>query len=266
MYVRLSDPNSPAEETLLLLSKERFNDLENQWDIHFADRQVCVSLKQLFTTPDIGLVRLVKKHVISLNSKKIGESLLRMRDQFERFIKGYQSVSPARPGVRLIDGPIKPPPKVSDTNRDVLRHKFWTTLLERAKTKTELHAGVVTNHFSGIGTGAGKGGLGYIYTITQHGSKVELWISRGKGHQEENNAIFDSLKANQKEIERLFGEPLSWEPLEGKQAKRIAKYFELGGYRDDEAKWPEIQNTMIDAMVRLENALHPFIAKLKVGS
>jgi hypothetical protein len=29
--VRLSDPNSRAEETLLLLSKERFNDLENQW-------------------------------------------------------------------------------------------------------------------------------------------------------------------------------------------------------------------------------------------
>jgi len=36
-----------------------------------------------------------------------------------------------------------------------------------------------------------------------------------------------------------------------------------GGYQD-EAKWPEIQDEMIDAMIDLAKAIKPHIAKLKV--
>jgi hypothetical protein len=33
-----------------------------------------------------------------------------------------------------------------------------------------------------------------------------------------------------------------------------------GGYKDDvESKWPEIQDAIIDAMMRLEKALRPFL-------
>jgi len=258
--VRLSDPNSPAEETLLLLSKERFNDLENQWNLYFADRQVRGALKHLFTTPDSRLVRLVRKHVKVVTSKRIGEILDRMRDQFERFIDGYQSGSPTKPVPPSTIVPDKKGDEGSDTDRHVLRHKFWTALLKRAKAKTDLHGDILASKRHWIGTGAGKGGLAYNYVITQHGSKVELYISRGKGHQEENKTIFDNLKGHQQEIEQVFGEPLSWEPLEGKQAKRIGKYLD-GGYRDDPAKWPEIQDAMIDAMVRLESALRPFVVR-----
>jgi hypothetical protein len=53
--------------------------------------------------------------------------------------------------------------------------------------------------------------------------------------------------------------------MDAKRACRIAKYFELGGYRDEEDKWPALQDAMVDAMIRLEKALHPHIAKLKVG-
>ena len=67
------------------------------------------------------------------------------------------------------------------------------------------------------------------------------------------------------EIEQAFGGPLQWEHKENVQGCRIAMYFELGGYRDDESKWPKIQDAMIDAMIHLEKALHPHIAKLKVG-
>jgi hypothetical protein len=153
-----------------------------------------------------------------------------------------------------------------EAEHQALRRKFWTTLLERAKAKTDLHAGVSPNDGGWVSTGAGKSGLGYFYWITQHGSRVELRINRGKAAKQENKVIFDSLKAKQKEVERLFGKGLLWEPLEDKQACWIGKPFEDGGYRDDQAKWPEIQDAMIDAMVRLEKALHPFIAELKVGS
>jgi len=195
--------------------------------------------------------RLAAFYLLKLESIQIGES-------------------PAAPLLTLIVGPSEEGHEVGDTKkklaeRHVLRRKFWTTLLGRAKTKTKLHAGLSPTDYSWIGTGAGKGGLAYNYVITQHESKVELYIDRGKDSEEESKAIFDTLAKHSQEIEKVFGVPLSWERLEGKRACRIAKHITLGGYRDDETKWPEIQDAMIDAMVRLENALRPFVAKLKAG-
>lgn len=37
----------------------------------------------------------------------------------------------------------------------------------------------------------------------------------------------------------------------------------VGGWRSDESKWPEVQDAMIDGMVRLEKALKPQITSLK---
>ena len=56
---------------------------------------------------------------------------------------------------------------------------------------------------------------------------------------------------------------LSWERLDGKRACRIAYTTTAGGWKSDESKWPDIQDAMIDAMVRLEKALGPFLVKLK---
>ena len=50
--------------------------------------------------------------------------------------------------------------------------------------------------------------------------------------------------------------------MEDRRACRIAKYITIGGYRDDEEKWPEIHEAMVDAMIRLEKALKPHINKL----
>jgi len=275
--VRLTtDQNPRIEETLALLSKDRFDDLDHQWETFFADCRVCGALEKLFSAPNLSLVHLIKKqHVKGLtSSKQIGASLARMRDQFVRFIKGYQAIYPVEPPMSpapvgktkeqdagqgaIVDGAKKP-----SAERYNLRRKFWTALLERAKAKTKLHGDISPSKDGWIGTGAGIGGLAYNYVVSQHGSRVELWISTA--HQQKNKAIFDALAEHRRKIEDVFGGPLSWEPLEGK-AKRIAKYFELGGYRDHEAKWPEIQDAMIDAMLRLESALQPFIAELKAGA
>jgi hypothetical protein len=72
-----------------------------------------------------------------------------------------------------------------------------------------------------------------------------------------------SLNVTEKEpIERAFGESLEWERLDQKGACRIKKDITLGGYRDQE-RWPVIQDAMIEAMIRLDKALAPHIARLK---
>ncbi|HBL46158.1 MAG TPA: hypothetical protein DDZ90_22510 [Planctomycetaceae bacterium] len=36
-----------------------------------------------------------------------------------------------------------------------------------------------------------------------------------------------------------------------------------GGYRDDESEWQQTIEKMVDAMIRLEKAMSPFVAELK---
>lgn len=147
--------------------------------------------------------------------------------------------------------------------RFILRRGFWTRLLDLAKAKTKLHAGISPGQDNWIGTGAGKSGLAYNYVIRQHDAHVELYIDRGKDSEKENERIFDALAGSKEAIEKDFGSALEWQRLEGKRACRIRYQIDVGGYRD-EAKWTEIHEAMIDGMIRLEKALRPFVAKLTV--
>ena len=110
--------------------------------------------------------------------------------------------------------------------------------------------------------GAGTRGLYYCYDIYQHKARVELYIDKGK-KDEVNKEIFNRLLATKEEIEQTFGGPLEWERLDTKQACRIKKDLNLGGYLDDEQNWPKIHEAMVDAMIRLHKALSPHIQYLK---
>lgn len=158
------------------------------------------------------------------------------------------------PLLTLIVGPSEESRTVGErkkemAERHILRYNFWKELLERAKEKTKLHAQTSPQPYTSIGAGAGKSGLAFNYSVTQHEARVELYIDRGKDSEKENKAIFDQLFSHKEEIERAFGESLIWERLDTKRACRISKQLVLGGYRDQE-KWPEIHDQMIDAMIR----------------
>jgi hypothetical protein len=78
-----------------------------------------------------------------------------------------------------------------------------------------------------------------------------------------NEYIFDQLVAHKEAIDDSFGESLDWERLEGNRACRVRKRIEIGGYQD-EPKWPEVHHAMIEAVIRLEKALGPYIDKLDI--
>lgn len=145
--------------------------------------------------------------------------------------------------------------------RHVLRKKFWEQLLGKSKKKTALHANISPNIYNWIGTGAGKSGLSYNYVITKQFGGCELYIDRGKGYLKLNKQRFDNLYAHRKEIEKSFGEKLGWDRLEKRRAAGIEKRFRgVGLYNED--KWDNLQNKMIDTMIRLEKALKPYIESL----
>jgi hypothetical protein len=123
-----------------------------------------------------------------------------------------------------------------------------------------LHTRISPSTSNWISTGAGKSGLSYDYGIRMGDAQVELYIDRGDA--EENKHIFDALYTRREEIEQVFGDRLEWQRLDDRRASRIRYLIPSGGLKDQD-RWPEIQERMIDAMIRLERALAPTIRKLK---
>ena len=176
--------------------------------------------------------------------------------------------SPPAPLLTLIVGPSEEGRQAGRTRKEIaerytIRRRFWTELLERATRKTKLHSNITPGEYGWISTGAGKYGLGYNYAIRQHDAQAELYIDRGRDRDEENKMIFDQLAERKEAIESSFGEPLEWQRLDNRRACRIRKVITMGGYRDEEV-WVDVQDQMIDAMIRLEKAFGSHIAELSI--
>lgn len=135
-----------------------------------------------------------------------------------------------------------------------LRYRFFTGLLEYAKTKTSLHANRSPGIYNWIGGSSGKRGFSYNYAVRNDDSQVELYIDLGIGQDQKNTEIFNSLLSKRVEIEQVFGAELDWQELPESRACRIRKVIE-GGYRSYPDQWPHIFEMLVDAMIRLEKAL-----------
>jgi hypothetical protein len=141
-----------------------------------------------------------------------------------------------------------------------LRQKFWQGLLTRAVGKTSLHANKSPGERGGIHAKSVLRGVSFAYDVHRDEGGVGLYIDTGT--QEENKRIYDSLQSHQAEIDGAFGGKLTWLRLNHRKASRLV-YMAPGGLRSDDPQWPSIQDAMIDAMVRLEKAISPHLAKLK---
>lgn len=138
--------------------------------------------------------------------------------------------------------------------RDMLRHRFWATLLERAKGRTDIHANISPSYGPWLTGRIGRSGFSISYGVRKFDNSVYLWITN-------NKPAFDALMADKEAIEAEFGAPLLWVEAEG-QIGRMIEYRDNGGYRSAFEEWPAIQDRMIDAMIRLDKALRPRVLAL----
>jgi len=174
--------------------------------------------------------------------------------------------SPPAPLLTLITGPSEEAMQVGDTKKEiaerhVARKKFWTALLALARSRTKLHSGISPGIYNWIGTSTGVQGMNLNYAVRQHDAQVELYIDRDKETGEGNRKILDTLQSKKDSIEKEFGSPLLWETLDEKRACRIRYIVDIGGWQDDD-KWPQAHEALVDAMIRLEKALRPHLRNL----
>jgi len=172
------------------------------------------------------------------------------------------------PLLTLIVGPTEEAREIGEkkkeiSERNVLRKHFWTGLLAVSKSKTKMHSNISPSPYNWIGTSVGINGLSLVYVVRKHESGLELYIDKGKDSEEENTNIFNELHDNMSKIEEVFENSLEWEELETKRACRIS-FKVKGGYRDKEEAWVETHNELVDLMIAFNNALKPFLKKLKL--
>ncbi len=151
--------------------------------------------------------------------------------------------------------------KVVGVRQEIFR-KFWAQCIERSKARTPLLANRTgtTDHW--LSAGIGRSGFTLNMMFKQHEGQVECYI-RLPGGEAKSKAAFDALFAQREQIEQTFGGPLDWQDLPGRQGCRICTDVP-GGWKSPEADWPEMQDRMIDALIRLEAALRKPIQGLSI--
>lgn len=131
--------------------------------------------------------------------------------------------------------------------------RFWSQFIDRSIAKTNLFANRSPSTDNWLGTPLGRSGVNLNGVLTQEDCRVECFIGI-TGDAETNTAIFNELAAQRSAIEASFGEPLDWQDMPDRLGCRICKVLP-GGWRSPEVDWPDIQDRMIDGLIRLDRAL-----------
>jgi hypothetical protein len=140
------------------------------------------------------------------------------------------------------------------SQRQQIMIRFWTSLIERAKGKTPLLANRNATKDGWISAPSGRGGFWFNLTLTQEVARVECYIRIKNAQDVHNKAIFHSFVEQRESIENDFGGSLDWQELEGRIGCRICTEVPASWQMDPTA-WPELQDKMIDLLIRMERAL-----------
>lgn len=152
------------------------------------------------------------------------------------------------------------------TAAEAKRLEFWKGFIARSRERTDLFRNVSPPKSNWLDAATGRSGFYYWGTINKRNAYVEFNIGFDNASETGagNKRAFDQLYAQKAEIEQEFGDTLEWEKREGKaKSSCIRKYFREAGL-DNEDRWDEIQEWMLDTWIRLDKALRDRIAKLKL--
>lgn len=138
-----------------------------------------------------------------------------------------------------------------------LRFQFWSGLLEIAQERTQLHSRISPTTDNWISAAAGLPGVHYAYSVTKHGCSASLVIETPTA--DANLSVYQRLLRHRDAIEKAVGEPLSWDPREGRKSCAVGVSLD-GGYADARMTWSATQARLVSAMVALEAALGPHLS------
>jgi hypothetical protein len=143
-----------------------------------------------------------------------------------------------------------------ESTKSPLYAKFWEALLTRlvdeGLTWTRRRPGDTVLGENWIDMPSEVPGSSLNFSFARGGRlRNELYIDSGS--QEENDRTFEALATQRETIESAYGEPLEFEPLEGRRASRIADYTD--GDVTEEDRHEEFIQWFLDSGRRMRRAL-----------
>ena len=139
---------------------------------------------------------------------------------------------------------------------------FWSQVLDELNPVTSRFANITPPGDSWMRAAAGGiGGVSFIISLNKQRLRLELSIETPQG-ADRNRQLFDRLMSHKEEIERVFGDSLTWEPLEQRIGCRIRYVPTYGDYRDPD-QWPRLIEGAVKAFPKFESALQPRLKELQ---
>jgi hypothetical protein len=137
-----------------------------------------------------------------------------------------------------------------------LRLEFWTQLLERANTKTNLFANKKPKISNQIGLSSGTTGVRFHPTANINDTRVQIYIDNG--NRDWNKNIFDYLYQHKSEIETALSSELEWLRSENYRASSIEFMINRKPLKNVES-WIESQDALIDGTIKLIAVFRPLL-------
>ena len=146
-----------------------------------------------------------------------------------------------------------------EPNFNPTRRKFWVEVINAINaSESNLYQNISPSDKTWISATSGVNGLKLGLTATRNYARAAFDIDTS--NRVKNKQIFEQLELQKGEIERDFGESLTWESLDKNRGCRIK--CEQRGDIFDEEQWPKMIAFMVNAMVRMENVFKPRLQSL----
>jgi hypothetical protein len=143
------------------------------------------------------------------------------------------------------------------------RWSFFEQLLTLSRNKAGLFNNISPRDEHYVIMSIRKARLAWAFTADMKTNVCEVVLYFPSRYTDTNKTTFAHLASHKKDIEESFGELLTWDfKEEGRDSQEIRTKTPIGGVKDED-KWPEIQNDMVNRLIRLEKAFSPYIKTLK---
>lgn len=137
------------------------------------------------------------------------------------------------------------------------RNKFWISLLEKSRHKTDLFSDNKGTTQTNLNASIPGSDFKYGYNVKKHQARVAIYIDTPD--KEENERKFRKLESKKDHIENDFSNELNWEISPSTRFCKIETIVSEEYGWDDEENWDELQEEMIDTMILLDKAFKPHI-------
>lgn len=142
--------------------------------------------------------------------------------------------------------------QVGMTERTQLYWDFWTRFTDLVRAKHPTWTRATTTKSSWLTMSAGVPNVNWSFTFNSKGLGVQLDFVASD--PELNMARFRAVEEHRAEMEAVFGAPLTWEPMEGYKATRVAAYGEMADVTQTE-RWGEYTDWLVGTGERFRSAL-----------